>query len=251
MSAPICPVKECGHRLVETTGPWRDRGDWMCHGEHDGKRIWYSLELIQILESKLASAEAEWNRKEAVLVAAAQEIERKLSAAKAKLADALADAASWQKQADDRLNDAVEFGRRAEKAEARVKELEAKLTASEALAMTLLNEKSDLNLDECISELEKAAKELENDKEFQEELANDIKVAKDLEELEVLRKRIKELEGLEVNYLGETSSMGVHFKVFIPDERADGFGEDGDDEPTTLGEAMPRKDKTNLSTNQN
>ena len=58
MSAPICPRKECGHRLIETTGPWRDRGDWMCHGEHDGKRIWHSLELIQILESKLASAEA-------------------------------------------------------------------------------------------------------------------------------------------------------------------------------------------------
>lgn len=47
-----------------------------------------------------------------------------LTATKANLADALADAASWQKQADDRLNDAVEFGRRAEKAEARVKELE-------------------------------------------------------------------------------------------------------------------------------
>lgn len=57
MSAPLCPVKGCGCRLVETTGPWRDRGDWMCHGEHDGKRIWYSLELIQILEAKLASAE--------------------------------------------------------------------------------------------------------------------------------------------------------------------------------------------------
>ena len=47
-----------------------------------------------------------------------------LTATKRKLDDALADAASWQQQADARLNDAVEFGRRAEKAEARVKELE-------------------------------------------------------------------------------------------------------------------------------
>lgn len=51
-------------------------------------------------------------------------LERELTATKRKLADALADAASWQQQADARLKDAVEFGRRAEKAEARVKELE-------------------------------------------------------------------------------------------------------------------------------
>lgn len=48
----------------------------------------------------------------------------KLASSEAKLADAISDAASWQKQADDRLNDALELGRRAEKAEARVKELE-------------------------------------------------------------------------------------------------------------------------------
>lgn len=53
----------------------------MCHGEHDGKRIWYSLELIQILEAKLAAAEAEKLRVESVLVGAAQELERKLAAA--------------------------------------------------------------------------------------------------------------------------------------------------------------------------
>lgn len=50
---------------------------------------------------------------------------RRLLSAEAKLAEAIADAASWQQQADARLNDAVEFGRRAEKAEARVKELES------------------------------------------------------------------------------------------------------------------------------
>lgn len=65
MSAPICPVKECGHRLVETTGPWRDRGDWMCHGEHDGKRIFYDRELFLIIESKLALAEAKVKELEA------------------------------------------------------------------------------------------------------------------------------------------------------------------------------------------
>lgn len=48
----------------------------------------------------------------------------KLASAEAKIDDMKADAESWQKQADDRLSDALEFGRRAEKAEARVKELE-------------------------------------------------------------------------------------------------------------------------------
>jgi len=58
------------------------------------------------------------------LLSVEEELRIKLASAEANLADALADAASWQKQADDRLNDAVEFGRRAEKAEARVMELE-------------------------------------------------------------------------------------------------------------------------------
>lgn len=45
------------------------------------------------------------------------QIERELEHAKA-------DASSWQQQAEQRLNDANEWGRRAEKAEARVAELE-------------------------------------------------------------------------------------------------------------------------------
>ena len=56
--------------------------------------------------------------------AAMRENNLKLASSEAKIADLKADAESWQKQADDRLSDALEFGRRAEKAEARVKELE-------------------------------------------------------------------------------------------------------------------------------
>lgn len=116
--------------------------------------------------------------------------------------------------------------------QATVRELEAKLTASDALAMTLLNEKADHNLDEFISELEKAAKELENDKEFQEELANDIKLAKDLEELEVLRKRVKELEGLKVGCVVGVSASVSWLYLGIPyDEKT------YRPNPKTLGEA--------------
>lgn len=83
---------------------------------------------VESLKLKLASAEADFKQAATNAETNARlhdDALRRLLSAEAKLADALADAASWQQQADARLNDAVEFGRRAEKAEARVKELES------------------------------------------------------------------------------------------------------------------------------
>lgn len=54
---PICPRRECSRTLNEAMGPWKERGDWMCHGDHDGKRIWFDYELVMILRARLEAAE--------------------------------------------------------------------------------------------------------------------------------------------------------------------------------------------------
>ena len=146
MSNPNCP--KCGDELVRVEYPRgsylsRDQfesvkaGDWFCTQCSDDKAMsgyayfWdkdlpvttaptVPLSELEQTKLKLASAEAELKN----ALGCYDNLKKLHADTEAKLADALADAASWQKQADDRLNDAVEFGRRAEKAEARVKELE-------------------------------------------------------------------------------------------------------------------------------
>jgi len=51
LNPPECPAG-CGRRLNPAMGPWKDRGDWMCHGDHDGKRIWFDYELVEVLRAR-------------------------------------------------------------------------------------------------------------------------------------------------------------------------------------------------------
>jgi len=136
----------------------------------------------------------------------------KLAAAEAKLADAKADAESWQKQADDRLNDAVEFGRRAEKAEARVKELERELDGALASVVFI----------RCTKH---AKVPIINQKAFHGGECG-----------ACIQERVKELEGLKTYTTGDEVETVSKITVFIPGSRlVIGC-------MTTLGDAMPRKD---------
>ena len=49
-----CP--KCGKPLSEAPVVWRPRGEWMCHEDHDGKRIWWNYELTMILRARLREA---------------------------------------------------------------------------------------------------------------------------------------------------------------------------------------------------
>jgi len=139
-----------------------------------------------------------------------------LTATKANLADALADAASWQKQADDRLNDAVEFGRRAEKAEARVMELEASGEEWELRALG----------GEYAAQMLRKACGLDDTKEDLRDVAL---------LFDKLNARVKELEGLKCRRVG--IGLDGFYAAFVIETKV---------EPvvgvTTLGDAMPRKD---------
>lgn len=78
-----------------------------------------SIRDLEQTKLKLASSEAEWNRKEAVLVAAAQEIERKLSSAEARVKElenadkAIRDCVKWangrEYESGERIENAFGF----------------------------------------------------------------------------------------------------------------------------------------------
>ena len=55
---PVCPVRGCGKYLTVAPGPWADRGDWMCDGDHEGKRIWFNHELVSIMRDRLEKFES-------------------------------------------------------------------------------------------------------------------------------------------------------------------------------------------------
>ncbi len=52
---PDCP--RCGARLQSAPDVWKPRGDWMCNGAHDGKRIWWNYELTAILRAGIIELE--------------------------------------------------------------------------------------------------------------------------------------------------------------------------------------------------
>lgn len=53
MTPPMCP-KGCGRPLNETSGKYAEQGDWWCHGDHEGKVVWWHYELIGILTARLS-----------------------------------------------------------------------------------------------------------------------------------------------------------------------------------------------------
>jgi hypothetical protein len=54
VSPPDCP--KCGKPLKKAGDVFESRGDWICDGDHDGKRIWFNVELTTILRNRAAQA---------------------------------------------------------------------------------------------------------------------------------------------------------------------------------------------------